>query len=347
MIPVFDGHNDLLMKMTYGGLTAEAIQDGHDQGHIDMPRARAGGFAGGFFALFIPTPGAKGFDLAAMQGGAYDLPLPPPVDQAHALDRALAGIGHLQDLIALGLAELCTNATEVEASLPRDPLTVVLHMEGAEAIGPDFSELDQLYDAGLRSLGPVWSRPTDFGYGVPFRYPSDADIGPGLTDLGKELIRQCNRRRIMVDLSHLNTAGLRDVAEISGAPLVATHSNAHAVTPISRNLTDEELGIIAQSNGVVGLNFGTGVLRPDGQMRRDCAPENLLCHLDHMIDILGEEGVALGSDFDGTMLPDWMQGCAGLAPLKEAMQSHGYGTELIEKLCWRNWVDVLRRTWGA
>lgn len=345
MIPVFDGHNDLLLKMTMGRATAQDIRDGYEAGQIDMPRAQKGGFAGGFFAIFVPTPGAMGIDLAAMQADQYDLPLPPPVDRAHALDRTKIGIGHLTELIDLGIAELCTTADQLEASLPGPKLSVVLHIEGAEAIGPDFTELDMLYAAGLRSLGPVWSRPTEFGFGVPFRYPSDADIGPGLTELGKKLIRECNQRGIMIDLSHLNTAGLHDVADISTAPLVATHSNAQAITASARNLTDDELRIIAQSQGVAGLNFGTGVLRADGQMRPDSPPEDMLRHLDHMIGILGEDGVALGSDYDGTMVPNWMKGCDGLAILKDAMVAHDYGTELIEKLCWRNWIRVLRQTW--
>ena len=82
-----------------------------------------------------------------------------------------------------------------------------------------------VYEAGLRSLGPVWSRSNAFGHGVPFRCPSSPDTGPGLTDLGKELIGACNRLGILIDLSHLNERGFWDVAAISNAPLVATHSN--------------------------------------------------------------------------------------------------------------------------
>ena len=125
-------------------------------------------------------------------------------------------------------------------------LAAVLHIEGAEAIDANFELLDVLYAAGLRSLGPVWSRPNAFGHGVPFRCPSSPDTGPGLTDLGKALIGACNRLRILIDLSHLNERGFWDVAAISNAPLVATHSNAHAISPHSRNLTDRQLAAIRQ-----------------------------------------------------------------------------------------------------
>ena len=114
----------------------------------------------------------------------------------------------------------------------RDRIAAVMHMEGAEAIGPDLDALHVLHAAGLRSLGPVWSRPTIFGHGVPFRYPGDPDTGPGLTPLGRDLVRACDELRILVDLSHLNAKGFDDVAALSTAPLVATHSNAHAVTPV-------------------------------------------------------------------------------------------------------------------
>ena len=346
MIPVFDGHNDLLLKMSLGRITAEDVRDGHTLGQIDIPRARAGGWAGGFFALYVPTPGVAGMDISAMQQNRYDLPLPPAVDHDHAVERVKVGIEHFQTLCDMGLLTRCTDADALEKAIHDQPLAAVLHMEGAEAIGPDFAELDWLYDAGLRSLGPVWSRPTAYGHGVPFRYPSDSDIGPGLTEAGKALVRECNRLKIMVDLSHLNMAGLRDIAEISDAPLVATHSNAHAVTPSARNLSDEELRLIAESGGMVGINFGTCFLRPDGKFVEESPVENLLSHLDHLLSILGEDGVGFGSDFDGARVPDWMSDVGGMVPLREALEGHGIGTDLMEKLCWRNWVRVLRQTWA-
>lgn len=347
MIPFFDGHNDLLLKMTLGTVTAEEVRDGHDKGQIDVPRARAGGLGGGFFALYVPTPGARGMNLAAMQQESYDLPLPAEVDQPTALAEVRKGIAHFNRLEDLGVLTPCTTAAELEQAIHGPTLAALLHMEGAEAIGPDLAELDELYDAGLRSIGPVWSRPTLFGHGVPFRFPSTSDIGPGLTEAGKRLVRECNRRRIMIDLSHLNMAGLRDVAALSDAPLVATHSNAHAVTPSARCLTDDELRLIADTGGVVGINYGTCFLRPDGKFISDCPVEHLLAHLDHLLSILGEDGVAFGSDFDGAILPDWMKDVSGLSVLREALVAHGLGETLMEKLLWRNWVRVLKTTWGA
>ena len=142
---------------------------------------------------------------------------------------------------ANGRVRICRTVEDIRHCMEAGALAAVLHIEGAEAIDPEFETLDVLHQAGLRSLGPVWSRPNAFGHGVPFRCPSSPDIGPGLTDLGKELIRACNRLKILIDLSHLNERGFWDVAELSDAPLVATHSNAHALSPHSRNLTDQQL----------------------------------------------------------------------------------------------------------
>src|SRR5205807_3471133 len=116
------------------------------------------------------------------------------------------------------------------------PLVAVLHLEGAEAIDPGLEALPLWYAAGLRSLGPVWSRPNAFGHGVPFISPSSPDTGPGLTDAGIALVRRCAELGIMVDLSHLNEAGLWDVARIDVRPLVARHSAAHALSAAPRHL---------------------------------------------------------------------------------------------------------------
>lgn len=120
---------------------------------------------------------------------------------------------------------------EIETARSEGAIAAVLHLEGAEAIGPDMDLLHLLYAAGLRSVGPVWSRPNAFGHGVPFNFPASPDTGPGLSEAGRALVRECDRLGILVDLSHLNEAGFWDVAATSHRPLVATHSAAHALTP--------------------------------------------------------------------------------------------------------------------
>jgi membrane dipeptidase len=345
---IFDGHNDLLARLYMAGGVQAASQylEGRPSGHLDAQKARAGHFAGGFFAVWIPSPGPKAEKAHEMVKAAYDVPLDGMLDQAKALDVARVQIETLKALEALGALEICTSAADIRACLDGERMAAILHLEGAEAIDPDFVVLDEFHGTGLRSLGPVWSRPTIYGHGVPFRFPSSPDIGPGLTEHGKRLIARCNAMKIMIDLSHLNEAGFWDVEQLSDAPLVATHSNVHAICPHARNLTDRQLDAIAASKGVVGLNFAAAFLRRDGRMRGDVPLGVMLQHLDHLITRMGEDHVALGSDFDGAVIPQEIGSVAGLPNLTRAMEQHGYDAPLIEKLCSGNWLRVLALSLG-
>ena len=347
---VFDGHNDALLRILLDARKT-AFDDflaGRSDGHMDLEKARIGGLAGGLFAIFPPSP----FDGAfsdRMASSPYDLPLPDPLERMGGGDStvAMAAILLRLERRSAGCLRLCRSVSEIEAAFEAEALAAVMHIEGAEAIDSDFAMLDVLHAAGLRSIGMVWSRHNIFGHGVPMRFPSSPDTGPGLTDLGRELFRRCNEYCIILDLSNLNEAGFWDVADLSDAPLVATHSNAHALCPVSRNLTDRQLAAIAERGGLVGLNFATAFLRADGRMDPDTPLDTMRRHLDHLLEHLGEDGVALGSDFDGATIPNAVGSVAGLPNLLRHLAANGYGGMLVEKIAWRNWLGVLGRTWAA
>ncbi len=345
---IFDGHNDVLLKLYQaGGVQAlHAFIDG-GEGAIDLPRAKMGGMAGGFFAIYVPSDDFSLDDLDAMNNPTYDLPLPKLLGQSYARDVTLSQAAILIKLQELEALEICTSVQQIKKCMAKGKLAAIMHIEGAEAIDEDFHTLDVLYQAGLRSIGPVWSRPTIFGEGVPFRFPSDGNTGAGLTEVGVRLIQRCNQLRILVDLSHLNEAGFWDVAKHSNAPLVATHSNVHAICNSSRNLTDGQLTAIADSGGMVGVNFAVSFLRQDGQQVAMTKVDIILRHLDHLISILGEDHVGLGSDYDGAIVPEKISSVADLSHLREAMRAHGFSEPLMNKLCHENWLRVLEKTWGA
>lgn len=350
MIPVFDGHNDFLLRLLRDPDRREAIWlTGEGKGHLDLPRAKAGGFAGGFFAVYIASPVAHdAADYEAiMDAPPYDLPLPDLIGAEAAQPTAVAMIGHLMWMERTGTLAICRTVADIRAAMAAGKIAAILHFEGAEPIGEDLDALHLWHAAGLRSLGPVWSRPTVFGHGVPFRFPGDPDSGPGLTDAGKRLIAECNTLKVMIDLSHLNEKGFNDVAAISDAPLVATHSNAHAVTPSTRNLTDRQLAMIAESDGLVGLNYATVFLRADGRKSTFDGWDPVLRHLDHLIAKLGEDRVGLGSDFDGATMPQGIEDVAGQPRLIEALRAHGYNDALLRKIAHENWLSLLGRVWGA
>jgi len=277
---------------------------------------------------------------------SYDLALPEPIDWEDALPVVMSQAAILFDLEKRGALKVCRTVAQIRETMAAGLMAAIFHIEGAEAIDPDLHTLEVLYQAGLRSIGPVWSRETIFGHGVPFRYPSDPDTGPGLTDHGLRLVKRCNELGIMIDLSHLNSAGFWDVARHSTQPLVATHSNAHEICPHARNLTDDQLAAIRDSDGMVGLNFAVAFLRDDGRMLADVPLSQMLRHLDYLIEKLGEDRVGLGSDYDGAIVPKDVTTLADLPNLRQAMAKHGYDDALMTKLCHENWMRVLEKTWG-
>jgi membrane dipeptidase len=201
------------------------------------------------------------------------------------------------------------------------------------------------YEAGLRSLGIVWSRSNAFGHGVPFRFPSSPDTGPGLTDAGRELVRTCNQLGVMLDLAHLNERGFWDVAKLSNAPLVVTHAGVHALSPSARNLTDKQLDAIGESGGVVGVNFHVSDLRADGRFDADTPLTETVRHIDYVVERIGIDHVAFGSDFDGALMSLELGDAAGLPKLVAALRARGYDDAALQKVTHKNWIRVLRSTW--
>lgn len=343
---IFDGHNDTLLdlfKQERGG--GRSFFERSEKGHIDLPRAKEGGFGGGFFAVFVPqhpsTPRMNMEDPGSIRE------LPPPLEIAYAQEVAFGMTSLLFRLEreSAGQLKVVRTADELTTCFANGTIAAILHFEGAEAIDPGLDALEVFYQAGLRSIGPVWSRANAFATGVPFRFPSTPDIGPGLTDAGKELVRACNRLGIMLDLSHLNEAGFWDVAKLTDAPLVATHSNVHAMAATPRNLTDKQLAAIKESDGMVGLNYAVAFLREDGKNNADTPISRMVEHIDYLVEHIGIDRVGLGSDFDGATIPQEIGDVSGLPRLVEALRAADYDEASLRKLTHENWLRVLRKTW--
>ncbi|MCB1408682.1 MAG: membrane dipeptidase [Rhodobacteraceae bacterium] len=339
---VFDGHNDVLSRLWCAG-DDPVRRFARDEGHINQAAAKAGGFGGGFFALYAPSA-RRPYDFRGFRGHA--MPLPAPMDHATALVPVMAQVGILRQLGAAGMVTQCISASDIRQVMDSGGIAALLHLEGAECIDPDLLVLDALHGLGLRSLGPVWSRPTPWGEGVPFGYDRDGDTGPGLTADGKRLIARCADLGMVVDTSHLTMKGFEDIAA-AGLPLVATHSNAWDLAPVTRNLTQAQLRAIGETGGMVGLNYATVFLSPEGWRSGRATLEDCLRQLDALIEGAGEDHVGLGSDFDGAPLPDGLQSCADLPALIAAMRAHGYGEPLIGKLTSGNWLRFLRDALGG
>jgi membrane dipeptidase len=356
--PIFDGHNDTLLRLHRTSLRlgeSESTQERSffvesTEGHLDLPRAKRGGFAGGFFAIFPPDPSQaqRMKEHLVITGNGYEVHPFPAIDPIYAQQltrEVMARLFQLEEE-SQGQFKVVRTLEELQACLQKDILAAILHFEGAEAIDAHLDELAVFYQAGLRSLGLVWSRPNAFGYGVPFKFPHSPDTGPGLTPAGRELVRACNRLGIMLDLAHLNEQGFWDVAHLSQAPLVVSHSAVHALCPSTRNLTDRQLDAIKASEGMVGLNFEVANLREDAYEEPDTPLAVMMRHIDYLVERLGIDGVGFGSDFDGGITVSRELGdVAGLPRLIAALREHGYDDAALRKLTHENWLRILSKTW--
>jgi membrane dipeptidase len=340
MVAVFDGHNDAITRDDHA-----LIAGGRSGGHLDLARMAAGGMRGGIFAVFTPSADHD-FTAVARPDGTREIAPADPVSHAEAADYAARAAGRLFALERAGALRIARTIADLDAARDGDgPPVAVLHLEGAEAIDAELESLDLWYAAGLRSLGPVWSRSNEFGHGVPFVFPSSPDTGPGLTDAGQGLVQRCAELGILVDLAHLNEQGFWDVARADVGPLVSSHSAAHALCPASRNLTDGQLDAIGSSGGLVGIVYAVQFLRPDFAQDTDTPLALIARHAAYVAERIGVAHVALGSDFDGAMIPGPLGDVAGLPRLIDALAEVGFGAEEIAAIAWENWRRVLNAWW--
>jgi membrane dipeptidase len=348
---VFDGHNDTLVALHIPEPGKDrSFFERSDHGHLDLPRAVEGRFGGGLFAICVP-PSPTGHDLpdfdAFVTDTGYEVPLPPPLDPAYAQQMTVAVMARLFRLEteSNGRLRVVRDAEELLSCLRAGIIAAALHFEGADALDPDLDALDVFYAAGLRSLGVVWSRPNAFADGVPFRFPGSPDTGPGLSDRGRELVRACNRLGVLLDLSHLNEKGFWEVAALTDVPLAVTHSAAHVLCASPRNLTDKQLDAVGESGGVVGVAFHVGNLRADGRPDADTPLGEIVRHIDYIAGRIGIDHVALGSDFDGAVIPLELGDVTGLPKLIEALRGAGYDDAALGKVTHGNWLRLLNETW--
>jgi membrane dipeptidase len=333
LIPIVDGHNDALLRVWRSG---GSLRERSDDGHLDLPRMREGGVAAGFFAIYVPATGDEPRDpreRIVQTDDGWQVPLEDALPKDRA--RRIAG-----EFLAIAERDLSIVRTidELERCLAGDDSGAILHLEGAEPLDDD---LDDWFERGIRSVGLVWSRPNDYGHGVRFRYPGTPD-GPGLTERGMRLVRQCNERGILVDCAHLTARGFFDVASLTCAPLVVTHAGAHAVSPSPRNLTDDQLDAIRDADGLVGVFFDTVMTRPDGELEPSTPIDVVVSHVEHIADRIGVAHVAIGSDWDGCHPPTALDDVSKAQSLLDALD---WSNDDLRALAHGNWLRVLRATW--
>jgi len=205
--------------------------------------------------------------------------------------------------------------------------TPVLAIENGSALAGDLGKLDGFAARGVRILTLTWNGANELGCGAR------CDPSLGLTPFGRAAVGRMFALGVVPDVSHLNEAGFRDVAELAAAhekPFWATHSNCAAIRPRRRNLSDNQLRTIFSSGGLVGLNLYTDFLGGAGTAR------DLARHLERVIDLGGEDCVALGSDFDGCEIHPSLAGIEKMEFLGGELARYGFSAEQRKKFFWSN-----------
>ena len=220
---------------------------------------------------------------------------------------------------------LIRTGKDLEKAKKDGKCAVLFTVEGGAAIGDDLNRIRVLYDAGVRMMTLTWNGANAFGGG--------ADAPGKLTPFGKSAISLMEKLGMVVDLSHASDPLFWSVAEIARKPMMASHSNSREVCPHRRNLTDEQFCVLRDRKGLVGLNFTNSFLNK----KEECASEeDILRHAEHFLALGGEDVLALGSDFDGTTVPDGIQGIQSMDALANLFLRHGYSETLVEKIFFRN-----------
>lgn len=315
---VVDAHCDTALLATEGNYD---LCERHDTHHLDFPRMREGGVTAQIFAVFVEQ--------------RY---LP-----AQATRRALQVIDAVYRQVESSRsgARLIACSADIEAAKADGVVGVILGLEGAEALEGDLGVLRMFHRLGVRNIGLTWNFRNQAADGV-----AEERTGGGLTTFGVALVEEMNRLGILVDIAHLSPAGVEDVLRVSQAPVIASHANAHAVCDHRRNLTDAQLEKIARNGGVVGVTFVPAFVdATDG----GATLQRVLDHIDHMVGVMGDDHVGLGSDFDGFFGEEktvGLEDVSRMPAITAGLLERGYSAASVQKILGGNFLRVFRQVVG-
>lgn len=344
---VLDTHIDVTPKLQ----TSWKFAEEHTNGHIDLPRMKKGGLNGLFFSIFMPgtVTGPKAVNdslerIAAVHKLAQDMP----------------------DQVAL-----CLTAADVQKAHKEGKIAGLMGMEGGHMINNSLPILRMYANLGIRYLTLTHSVNTDWGDSS-----TDTAKHNGLTDFGKDVVRELNKLGVMVDISHVSDKTFYDALAVSSAPMIASHSSCRALSEHPRNMTDDMIKALAAKGGVIQINYLDSFIDPTlaaysqksrammmelraknpgpenfAKIREEIAKvfgpapkaswEKIVEHIDHAVKLVGADHVGLGSDFDGGSMPVGMEDCTQLPKITEALLRKGYKESDIRKILGENTVRLM------
>jgi membrane dipeptidase len=352
--PIIDGHNDLPWQLRIRGIDPDLHVDLSETGlHTDFPRLAKGGVAGQYWSVYVPCgrPEAESLAMVLEQ-----------IDLTHRL------VARYPDRLALAL-----NADDVERARAEGRIASLLGAEGGHCINGSLAVLRMLYELGVRYMTLTHSANTAWADSA-----TDEPTVGGLSDFGHDVVREMNRLGMLIDLAHVAPSTMHAVLDTSIAPAFFSHSSARAVCDHPRNVPDDVLTRVRDSDGIVMVTFvpfflnercrqwGNALYAFEDTLDvpRD-SPEwttaqkawvaanpappatiaDVADHVEHIREVAGIDAVGLGGDFDGTpALPEGLRDVAGYPALFEELSRRGWADGELDKLGWHNALRVLRTT---
>lgn len=287
--------------------------------HFDIKRQIAIGGGLQFCAIYVPT------EVFRYQGGLrYTLCLLDKYNQ------------EIKKLHENGIDVLQVRTAEDAGNVLKHKAATLLAIEEGGAIDGSLEALRCLYELGVRAMTLTWSNRNDIADGI-----NEEATGSGLTLFGKQVVAEMNRLGMLVDVSHISTAGFWSVIETSTKPIIATHSNAKSLCSHPRNLNDEQIKALAQNGGLAGITFAGQFLEEDW---RNACIESVYKHIDYMLNLIGnDDHIGFGSDFDGISHPPYnIQGVQDYKPLIEYLSKY-YSDETINKITHQNVINLMQK----
>ncbi|MDO4868747.1 MAG: membrane dipeptidase [Bacillota bacterium] len=325
---IFDGHGDV-----WNDVTSRRI----DHGEKDVFRARhlekfrAGGVTGGIFVIWVDPP--------------YDAD--PVSRSAQIVDCIKQEMEDASDII-----NIVTKYEDFAEGTAKGMINVVNGIEGLSQIGEDLDQINRFYEeVGVRHAMLTWNEQNALATGWP------QDVNRGLTDAGKQAVRRIQDLGMVMDVSHLNDKSFWDVMEAASAPVIASHSNARAVCPAMRNLTDDMIKEIASSGGLLGMNSLREFIDEDVAKQ---TVERLADHAVYVAELVGTDYIGLGYDFDDYLEEGALSAFSGhldspsgdgisneaeAGNLLVELRKRGFTEDEIEKIAYKNFYRVFKRCW--
>lgn len=330
---IIDMHCDTVMGLYMAGKKGVARNMRVNDGMISLEKMKQGQYLAQCFAMFVPFEG---------RNGAAHNPFEMCMEM---IDRYYVELEQNQDLILPAYTY-----DDIIKNQEAGKMSAILTIEEGGVTKCNLSFLRDFYRLGVRMICLNWNFVNGIGYpnygkfnenGRPDYYvPNTKD---GLTDFGKEMIKEMNRLGIIIDCSHLSDKGFYDVCEITTKPFVCSHSNARSVCGHVRNLTDDMIRALAAKGGVTGINYCADFLddpKEDGSNFGYVS--KMVEHIKHIVKVGGIDCVGLGSDFDGIGDNIELTDASKMGILKEALEKEGFTAEEIDKIFYKNVLRVFK-----